>query len=113
MLYRLAADIAGDSIASYGMLPANNLNTSAILTPNSTTNSETGVLLNTNTLAIETGQMVSPLYKTMSNCVMGSMLASGSAKMAYDQLSAIDINAMLGGLDPVAQINTLITSMKS
>jgi len=56
--------------------------------------------------------MLSPIEKTLSNCVLGSYIASAGASQAVTQLSALDIKAMLGDMDPETQIDQVTTQMK-
>jgi len=53
-------------------MPLNNLNLSIIGTALATNKSEIGVLLNTTTLEAAKFKSISPLEKTLSNCVLGS-----------------------------------------
>jgi len=53
-------------------MPANNVNFSIIGQALALNKTETGIALNTDTLAAVSGQPLSPIEKTVSNCVLGS-----------------------------------------
>lgn len=93
-------------------MPLNNLNFSIIGQALATSATEIGISLNTTTLEATKGQNISPLEKTLSNCVLGSQIASVGASVAVDQLGAIDLNAMLGDMNPQEMIGTYVDMLK-
>jgi hypothetical protein len=93
-------------------MPANNLNYSVIMPALATSKTVKGHALDTTTLKATPDQDLSPLEKTKSNCVLGSMLASAGASMAVDTLSSIDPATMLGDMDPITMLTDLETQLK-
>lgn len=83
-------------------MPANNLNLSVIGQALATEKSVKGYSLDTTTLKASANKDLSPLEKTLSNCVLGSYIASAGASMAVEVLSSINPAEMLGDMDPVA-----------
>lgn len=53
-------------------MPANNLHFTMVGTALGTVKSETGIELNTATLEVNLNQPLTPIEKTLSNCVLGS-----------------------------------------
>lgn len=56
----------------YSVIPANNLNVTIVAQALATNKSVKGISLDTSTLEIKEDQMLSPIEKTLSNCVLGS-----------------------------------------
>jgi len=59
-------------IKTFSLMPANNVNFSIIGQALALNKTELGITLNTDTLATLSGQLISPIEKTLSNCVLGS-----------------------------------------
>lgn len=95
----------------FSLQPANNLNFTIIGQALATVKSEDGIALDTATLKASPGQKLSPIEKTLSNCILGSYIASAGADMAVTALSAIDPATMLGDMDPQTQLTDVITKM--
>lgn len=83
-------------------MPANNLNLSVIGQALATEKTLKGYSLDTTTLKASPDRDLSPLEKTLSNCVLGSYLASAGASMAVEVLGSLNPAEMLGDMDPVA-----------
>jgi len=92
----------------YTITPLNNLNLSIIGTALATNKSEVGVLLNTTTLEAAKFKSISPLEKTLSNCVLGSYIASAGASIAAEQLVSL---ASLTEMDPSEMIDGVIDQL--
>jgi hypothetical protein len=65
------------------------------------------------TATVLTGQNLTPLLKTVTNCISGSLLVAPLASEFYTTFAAIDLPTMLGGLDPAVEVQALIDQMKS
>lgn len=92
-------------------MPANNLNVTIVGQALATNKSVKGISLDTTTLEAKEGTMLSPLEKTLSNCVLGSYIASAGASTAITQLSAFDPATMMGDMDPAVEIDKITTQM--
>jgi len=102
-----------DNTKVYTLMPANNLNFAVIGQALATGKSEKGYALDTTTLKAAANQDLSPLEKTLSNCVLGSYLASAGAQIAVTTLSSIDLAAMIPpDLDVEELANEQIDNLK-
>lgn len=98
---------------SYSLMPVNNLNFTVNGMALATSKTETGVSLDQTTLKSSPGQQMSPMEKTLTNCVLGSYVASAGASTVYDTLGTIDPKTMMGDMDPAAEMDKVIDQLKT